>query len=601
MAFRGDQSGGKSRGGSRHIGTSPPRPDGVPKAAGSHTYADDFQIEGMYWGATLRSPHAHARIRSIRWQQDQAPEGSVCVTVADLTGPNSVLLVKDDWPILADGVVRHVGEPVALVAAPTKEAARAALAAVEVEYEPLEPILDLEAAESEPPLAKLDLDHGNVDQAFDEAHLIVEGTYSTGYQEHIYIECQAMTGWLEEDGTVVVKGSMQCPYFVHKSLKHALGLDDDKVRVIGMPVGGGFGGKEDYPSVIALHTLLLAKACGRPVRIAYDRHEDIISTTKRHPSRIRHRTAVDAEGHLTAMDIQIVLDGGAYTTLSPVVLSRAVLHAAGPYRCPNVRVRGRVLRTNTATNGAFRGFGAPQAQFATERQMDRLARRLGIDPLEIRLRNVLEAGDSLPTGQVLDDSTAARLCLETAARKTNFRDRWKGFEEDRRQSADGEATRGLGISLFFHGAGFTGNGEKTLESKVRARLLQDGRIEVQTAAVEMGQGCDVLFPMLACEATGLQVEDIVIAAARHRHGPRLGSQCGLAHLDDRRQRSRRGRQGCLRPGRRLVAGVGGLVGNPGDRRRSRSCLRQRALVPRGGPGVRTPSGRVGALAATRAA
>ena len=531
MAFRGDHSEGRGGGRSHHIGTSPPRPDGVSKAEGSHAYADDFQLDGMYWGATVRSPHAHARIRSIRWHQDRTSEDSVCVTAKDLTGPNSVLLVKDDWPILAEGIVRHVGEPVALVAAPTKQAARAALAAVEIEYEPLEPILDLETADSGPPLAKLDLDHGNVDRGFDEAHQIVEGTYTTGYQEHIYIECQAMTGWLEEDGTAVVKGSMQCPYFVHKSVKHALELDDDRVRAIGMPVGGGFGGKEDYPSVIALHVLLLSKACGHPVRITYDRHEDIISTTKRHPSRIHHRTAVDSEGRLRAMDIEIVLDGGAYTTLSPVVLSRAVLHAAGPYRCPNVRVRGRVLRTNTATNGAFRGFGAPQAQFATERQMDRIARRLGIDPLEIRLRNVLETGDSLPTGQVLDDSTAARLCLETAERKTDFRSRWNAFEKGRREATDGEPTHGLGISLYFHGAGFTGNGERTLESKVRARLLQDGRIEVQTAAVEMGQGCDVLFPMLACETTGLQIDDVVIAepdtATVPDSGPSVASRTSM--------------------------------------------------------------------------
>ena len=503
----------------------------MPKAAGSLTYAADFQLEGMYWGATLRSPHAHARIRSIEWHPERAPEGAVWVTAADLPGPNSVLLVKDDWPILADGVVRHVGEPVALVAAPSMQAARAALAAVEVEYEPLDAVLDLQAAQAEPSLAELSLDHGDVDAVFDSADLVVEGTYSTGYQEHIYIECQAMTGWVEDDGTAVVKGSMQCPYFVHRSVKHALLLEDGGVRVIATPVGGGFGGKEDYPSVIALHTLLLSRACGHPVRIAYDRHEDIICTTKRHPSQIHHRTAVDADGRLQAMEIEIMLDGGAYTTLSPVVLSRAVLHAAGPYRCPNVRVRGRVLRTHTATNGAFRGFGAPQAQFATERQMDRIARRLGIDPLEMRLRNVLEQGDSLPTGQVLDDSTAARLCLQAVARNTDFRDRWKHFEQHRRDAGDGEATHGLGLSLYFHGAGFTGNGERALESKVRARLLEDGRIEVLTAAVEMGQGCDVLFPMLACEASGLNVEDVVVAtadtAAVPDSGPSVASRTSM--------------------------------------------------------------------------
>jgi xanthine dehydrogenase molybdopterin-binding subunit B len=190
------------------------------------------------------------------------------------------MLLDDDWPILADSHVHHVGEPVALVTAPTKEAARAALEAFEVEYEPLDPILELDQAAGEPPIYELNLVQGDVERALHEADLVVDGTFATGHQEHIYIECQALTAWFEQDGGIVVKGSMQCPYFVHKSLRHALELPDDKVRVIATAVGGGFGGKEDYPSLLALHAALLARACGRPVRIAYDRHEDIIATLR---------------------------------------------------------------------------------------------------------------------------------------------------------------------------------------------------------------------------------------------------------------------------------------------------------------------------------
>lgn len=531
MAWRDDH--GKELGVGRgvYIGTSPPRPDGEPKACGSLQYADDLQTEDMFWGATLRSPYPHARIVSLRWLPERAPDGAVKVTAADVPGPNGVMLINDDWPILADQVVQHVGEPVALVAAPSKGAARAALDAFTVEYEPLDPILDLHQAASEPPIYELELARGDVEAALDRADLVVEGTFTTGHQEHIYIECQAMTAWFEPDGSVVVKGSMQCPYFVHKSLRHALELPADKVRVIATPVGGGFGGKEDYPSLLALHVALLARACGRPVRIAYERHEDIIATTKRHPSRIRHRTGVDRQGTLQAMDIEVVLDGGAYTTLSPVVLSRAILHATGPYRCPNVRIRGRVLRTHTATNGAFRGFGAPQAQFAAERQIDRVGRRLGLDPLEIRLRNVLERGDTLATGQRLDESTAARLCLETVARKTDFRSRWRRLEQERLEVEDGQPRRGLGLSLYFHGAGFTGNGERNLNSRVRARLMDDGRVEVLTAAVDMGQGCAVLLPMLACEASGLASDDLVFAevdtAVVPDSGPSVASRTSM--------------------------------------------------------------------------
>jgi CO/xanthine dehydrogenase Mo-binding subunit len=531
MNWRGDQGSSKDRGPSGHIGTSPPRPDGVPKGSGALQYADDFVLPGMYWGATLRSPHPYARIKALRWNPERAPEGAVCVTAADLPGPNGVKLKTDDWPILADSETQHIGEAIALVAAPTKLAARAALEAIDVEYEPLTPVLDLTEADNHPPLCSIDMESGDVEKGFDDSEQVVEGTFRTGYQEHIYIECHAMTSWFEEDGTVVVKGTMQCPYFVHTSMAYGLDLPTEKVRIVATPPGGGFGGKEDYPSMIGLHAALLSKACGHPVRIVYDRHEDIVSTTKRHPSVVRRRAGIDHEGRLQALDIEVILDGGAYTTLSEVVLSRAVLHAAGPYRCPNVRVRGRVLKTNTATNGAFRGFGAPQVAFGHERQMDEIARLIGVDPLEIRLRNVLDEGDRLPTGQVLDESTAARLCLETAAGETDFRRRWRELEDKRANATDGEVLRGIGLSLFFHGAGFTGNGERFLNSKVTVRLLEDGRVEALSAAVEMGQGCAVLFPMLACEASGLAVDDVVISEADTAEvpdsGPRVASRTSM--------------------------------------------------------------------------
>jgi CO/xanthine dehydrogenase Mo-binding subunit len=465
----------------------------------------------MLFGATVRSPFPHARIDKIRWLPEKAPAGAVCLTASDLPGPNGVLLLNDDWPILAAAEVRHVGEPVALVAAASRLDARRALGAVEVEYTPLTPVLDLSEADQEDPLAAIRLERGDVDTALATADLVVEGSYRTGHQEHIYIECQAMTAWYESDGVLVVKGSMQCPYYVHKALVHALELPAGRVRVEATAVGGGFGGKEDYPCLIALHAALLSKATERPVRIAYDRHEDIVGTTKRHPAVIRHVSAVDEQGRLQAMDIELLLDGGSYTTLSPVVLSRAVLHAGGVYRCPNVRIRARAVRTNTATNGAFRGFGAPEAVFAVERQMDRIARTLGLDPLEIRLRNILEAGDELSTGQVLDETTAARLCLEKAAEVTDFRRRWHELEQERTHRADGEPWRGLGLSAFFHGAGFTGNGERRMRSPVKVVLREDGRIEVLTAMVDMGQGCAVVFPQIACEAGGLAEDDLVFA------------------------------------------------------------------------------------------
>jgi CO/xanthine dehydrogenase Mo-binding subunit len=492
------------------IGESPPRPDGFAKVSGAARYVDDVSLPGMWHGATVRSPHPHAHIRSIRFDPALAPPGTVCVIAADLPGPNGVQLLDDGWPILADRMTLHVGEPVALVAAPTRLAARQALAAVAVEYEPLAPALTLAEAEALPPLYELRMENGDVEAALAAADRVVEGESRTGHQEHIYIECQGMIAWFEDD-TLNVLGSMQCPYYVHKALVHAFRLQEERVRVRASVVGGGFGGKEDFPSAIAIHAALLARAAGRPVKIVYDRNEDIVGTSKRHPSVIRHRTGVDRDGRLLALDADILFDGGAYSTLSPVVLSRALLHSFGPYRWPAARIRGRVLRTHTAPNSAFRGFGAPQVEFAIERQMDRIARELGLDPFEVRARNVVEPGDRLPTGQVLDPSTSARACLEEAERRTGFRARWKALEGARESAKDGERRRGIGLSLFFHGAGFTGNGERKMRSPVTARLLEDGRIEVLTAMTDMGQGCVAIFPQIASSAAGVGTDDLVFA------------------------------------------------------------------------------------------
>jgi CO/xanthine dehydrogenase Mo-binding subunit len=493
------------------IGESPPRPDGFAKVSGAARYVDDISLPGMWHGATVRSPHPHARIRSIHFDPAAAPEGTVCVTAADLPGPNGVQLLDDGWPILADGFALHVGEPVALVAAPTRLAARQAIAAVTVEYEPLAPVLTLDDALALPPLYELRMENGDVEAAFAEAAHVIEGEYRTGHQEHIYIECQGMIAEPAADGGVVVTGSMQCPYYVHKALVHALGLSDEQARVRASVVGGGFGGKEDFPSALALHAALLARACGRPVKMVYDRHEDIVATSKRHPAAIRLRTAVDGDGRLLALDAEVLMDGGAYKTLSPVVLSRALLHAFGPYRWPAARLQGKVLRTHTVPNSAFRGFGAPQVEFAMERQMDRIGRALGLDPYEIRDRNVVEPGDRLPTGQVLDGTTSARLCLEEAERLTGFRAKWRALEEARPGMGDGAPRRGIGLALYFHGAGFTGNGERKMKSPVTARLLEDGRIEVLTAMTDMGQGCVAVFPQIAAAAGGIGPEDLVFA------------------------------------------------------------------------------------------
>ena len=280
----------------------------------------------------------------------------------------------------------------ALLAAPDRSLLREARRRIRLRTERLEPVFDPLVSTEQ--FAAYEIGRGDVEAGFAEASLVIEGEYRVGHQEQLYIENQAMIAEPRPDGGVTVIGSMQCPYYIHTALKRALALRDDQAVVVQAETGGGFGGKEEYPSVIAIHAALLAQRVGRAVRIIYDRHEDIAATTKRHPAIVRARWGVSADGRLVAQDVEVVMDGGAYCTLSPVVLSRGILHAGGPYECENVRVRGRAMATNTPPNGAFRGFGAPQVEFAAELQVARIADALGESPAALRERWMYREGAS---------------------------------------------------------------------------------------------------------------------------------------------------------------------------------------------------------------
>ena len=358
---------------------------------------------------------------------------------------------------------------------------------------------------------RLAIDKGSLDDGFARADVVVEGEYRVPHQEQLYIEPNGMLA-IPADGGVAVHGSLQCPYYVQRALRVLLDLPAERVRVVQAETGGGFGGKEEYPSMIACHAALLALKAGRPVKMVYDRIEDMEATTKRHPGVIRHRTGVTRDGRLTAMDIDVLLDGGAYATLSAVVLSRGLLHATGPYRCDHVRVRGRVVMTNTPPNGAFRGFGAPQTQFAVEVQMDRIAEALGLDPVTVRERNALRAGDTTATGQRLGRDTSALRVLREAVRRTDFR---------RRRRALAGTNRGLGLALFFHGAGFTGAGEVKLASKATLELTERGA-RVRVASAEIGQGSRTVHAQIVAETLGLPYDAVEVAQADTSQVPDSG-------------------------------------------------------------------------------
>ena len=400
---------------------APLRREGRKKLTGEALYTDDLVFPGAWYGTAVRSTDAHAKLLGLKQDPDFDWSKVVVMTAADIPGDNVVSIIIDDMPALADGEIRHHAQAVALLAAPDKSTLREAAKRIRPITEPLPPVFD--PLESQQQFAAYEISKGDPEAAFAEATLIVEGEYRVGHQEQLYIENQAMIAEPRPDGGITITGSMQCPYYVHSALKQALGLSDEQAVITQAETGGGFGGKEDYPSVVAIHAALLAQRVGKPVRMIYDRHEDIISTTKRHPAIVRYRSGISADGRLIAQDVEVIMDGGAYCTLSPVVLSRGVLHAGGPYECPNVHIKGRSMATNTPPNGAFRGFGAPQVGFAHELQVARIANELGISPAKLRERWVYREGGTTPSGQVLRESVAGLEVLRASDRGRRLRGR----------------------------------------------------------------------------------------------------------------------------------------------------------------------------------
>ena len=503
------------------------RLEGLAKLTGRERYVDDLPLEEFLWGATVRSPAPRGRITAIRF--DPAIDWSQFTIVdhSDIPGPNTIALIESDQPVLAAGYVRHIHEAVVLLAHPDRAALRRAAAAVRIDIAPEPAITDFRVAPRpdqiqygvDNVLKQLRITKGDEERALAGAPIVVEGVYETGAQEHVYLEPQGMIAALEGD-VLVVRGSMQCPYYILKALHHALDRDETRLRVIQTPTGGGFGGKEEYPSTIALHAALLALKSGKPVKIIYDRGEDMAATTKRHPSLVRHRTGVTPDGRLLAQDIEVVMDGGAYVTLSPVVLSRGIIHAAGPYACDHVRIDGRAMFTNAVPFGAFRGFGAPQTHFANERHMDRIAARLGLDPVELRRRNLLRDEESTATGQVIRDGTDRRAVLEQALALADYDAKRSAHARFNVSSA--ATRRGIGVATFHHGAGFTGSGEVLLASRLAVAGLADGSIEIRSANIEMGQGTLTVFTALAAQRLGLDPSFVRIAAADTARVPNSG-------------------------------------------------------------------------------
>jgi CO/xanthine dehydrogenase Mo-binding subunit len=564
------------------IGKSIPRKEGRRKVTGQALYVDDLNFPGMLHGVTVRSSIPRGRIKSISFDQPPAsttPSGLpargprsaggsdrnipwdefTIVTAKDIPGENYVALILNDQPYLADEIVNHPEEPIVLLAHPDKYLLEEARRHVSVEYEDLPPVFSLQDSLAQKEIIwgednvfkKFLVDKGNVDDVWSQADFIVEGEYETGAQEQLYIENNGAIAIANSDDGVTVWGSMQCPYYVHKALIKLFGLPEEKIRVIQTETGGGFGGKEEYPSMIAGHAALLAWKSGKPVKIVYDRAEDMVATTKRHPSRTIHKTAVNKDGKLLAQEIEFVIDGGAYCTLSPVVLSRGTIHAAGPYFCPNVRIKSTAVATNVPPHGAFRGFGAPQSIFALERHIDKIARTIGLTPAEFRRRNFIKQGQTTATNQTIREKVDLEGLLRRAFELSDYEAKRERFARENAAGSEDVAEpgssptvregvsaltravrtgasalpgikKGIGFASFMHGAGFTGSGEVYLQSVVGAEATPAGRVKILAASTEIGQGTNTIFAQIAAEALGVDYDMVEVTQPDTAQVPNSG-------------------------------------------------------------------------------
>ena len=494
------------------IGTSVPRPDGVPKVRGRFAFGSDLWADGALFGRTVRSPHAAARIRAVRVGPALAVPGVYAVLIAeDVPGEAHYGLDRADQPVFASEVIRYQGEAVAAIAADHPETARRAAAALEVDYEPMDPLIDAEAALEAAPIhpfgnlfRELVVRHGDPDA---HGEVVVEGTYEVGMQDQAFMGPESGMAVPAEDGGVDLYVSTQWLHSDRDQVAACLGLAPEQVRLTLAGVGGAFGAREDLS--LHVHACLLALRTGRPVRMSYTRVESFVGHVHRHPARMHYRHEADRDGRLVRVDARLLLDGGAYQSSSAAVLANATCLAAGPYLVPNGVIDGKVVRTNNPPCGAMRGFGAVQSTFAVESQMDQLAHALGLDPVEVRLRNVLKPGDTLLTGQVITGAAPVAELLRACAEHP-LPPPPDGDALDRPGGAglttDAEdVRRGVGYAVGFKNLMFSEGFDDYSTASCR---LENGVVTVTCACAEVGQGFVTLVRQIAHEVLG--VDDVVL-------------------------------------------------------------------------------------------
>lgn len=514
------------------VGTHVTRPEAVAKVTGDAIYTDDITFPDQLVARTLRATHPHARILSIDTSRAEALAGVHAVLTADdVSGRLNHGLIYHDWPALARDKVRYVGDPVAIVAAETKEIADRAIELISVSYEPLEVVDSPEfAMSSRAPriheewekgntIKHIKVRHGDIEDGFAQADVVVERTYHTATTEHAFLEPECAigvpAGYDEEHQKLTIYVGSQIPYADRNQVAAALNLRDEDVRIVSPLVGGGFGGKEDIAGQI--HVALLAQKTGRPVKMLYRRDESLIFHPKRHATVIRIKTGATRDGKLTAVKAELYGDGGAYASLSDKVMTRATTHATGPYVIPNAKIDCYANYTNNPPSGAFRGFGVTQSAFAVEQNMDILAHELGIDPLEFRRINALRVGEITATGQLLRESVGLGDTLDVISEKIKHTGQATAGDVDDDVDVDpispfawrkGNKAYAWGVGCAYKNTGLGGGAPD--KSSAIVEVYPNGTAEVRTSAAEIGQGLVTVVAQTTAEELGLPYERVKV-------------------------------------------------------------------------------------------
>ncbi|HAK47143.1 MAG TPA: xanthine dehydrogenase [Spirochaeta sp.] len=491
------------------IGKPQQKVDGIELVTGKARFSGDLRFTGMLHGYAVRAGVPAGKLKSVDTTEALKVEGVLdVITASGLMGPNLMgILPPFDQQILAVDQIRYAGESVAFVVAETNAAAKRASRLVVADIERWEPILTTDAAladdarkihENGNITFTKKLIKGDVESGFADADLIIENDYETSFQEHAYIEPEAVCAVPSGDNRITIYASCQSPYHLRGHIAANLGLPHSKVKVVQAYTGGSFGGKDDVAAEIGILAATAAVKLERPVMVAHDRDESIIGSNLRHAMKMHYKTGLKKDGTIVARKAELLLDGGAYASESPFVVMKALIHAAGPYCIPNVMIESTAVYTNKTYSGAFRGFGVPQVTFASESQLQEAADSLGISALDIRMKNALKPGDANATNQVFNESVGIRQTIEAVAERT------AGF--DTSASEDADYLYGTGYASLIQGISNGAEGIDVVGASVQ--MSQDGSVVVGAGLTELGQGARTVFAQIAAEVLGVPLNTV---------------------------------------------------------------------------------------------